>query len=200
MLALRDRQVRNALVLLLTSRGVPMLTAGDEMGRTQHGNNNAYCHDELTWVDWRLADENADLVGFTAALVAFRAAHPALRRDLPVTDDPDGGVRWHGAEPGRPDWSVHSGLLACELHDEESGDVVYLAANNHWEPVAVTLPDSPEGLGWALFADTSRPSPHEVCAPGEHLPDGTRLELGPRSTLLLTARAVTATTDRRGAR
>ena len=199
-LALRDRQVRNALVLLLTSRGVPMLTAGDEMGRTQHGNNNAYCHDELTWLDWRLAEDNADLVRFTAALIAFRAAHPALRRDRPVTDDPDGGVRWHGVEPGAPDWSVHSGLLAAELHDEESGDVVYLAANNQWEPVAVTPPDLPEGHGWVLFADTSRPAPHDLCAPGEPLPDGARLELGPRSTLLLTARAVAVTTDPRGAR
>ncbi|HSP89712.1 MAG TPA: glycogen debranching protein GlgX, partial [Vicinamibacterales bacterium] len=80
-LALRARQTRNFLATLLLSQGVPMLTAGDELGRTQHGNNNAYCQDnEISWIDWDLTSEQLDLLAFTRRLINFRAAHPVLRR------------------------------------------------------------------------------------------------------------------------
>ena len=80
-LALRRRQQRNFLVTLLLSQGVPMLLHGDEMGRTQQGNNNAYCQDnELSWIDWSLVETNADLVDFTSKLTKLRDDHPVFRR------------------------------------------------------------------------------------------------------------------------
>src|SRR5690606_343264 len=80
-LELRARQQRNFLATLLLSQGIPMLSHGDELGRTQRGNNNAYCQDnEISWIDWRLDAEQRDLLDFTRRLIALRAAHPVLRR------------------------------------------------------------------------------------------------------------------------
>ncbi|WP_309110628.1 glycogen debranching protein GlgX [Saccharothrix sp.] len=176
-LALRDRQVRNALLLLLTSQGVPMLLAGDEAGRTQRGNNNAYCHDsELSWFDWDLVERNDSLVEFTRRAIAFRAAHPALRRRGHLAGGRD--VVWHGVAPERPDWSGGSRLLAAELCCGD--DRVYVAANAHWEGVDVVLPDGE----WRLFADTGAGVVHE---PGQEPPVGSSVWLGPRSVVVLTA-------------
>jgi glycogen operon protein len=183
--ALRARMVRNALVLLLTSRGVPMLLAGDEFGRTQCGNNNAYRHDgELSWLDWSMARTNADLVRFTSHVIAFRHAHPALRRDFGSAD-----VRWHGLLPDTPDWSPERGLIAVTLTDHD-GDVVHVVANAHWEGQELRLPDPPEQCAWHLFADTSAASPSDVSEPGAEPPliDQARLWAGPRSVVVLTAR------------
>jgi isoamylase len=175
--ALRARQVRNALVLLLTSHGVPMLSAGDEVGRTQHGNNNAYCQDELTWFDWNLVHANVDLLRFTRELIALRRAHPALRADRHAGSDGSRvQVRAHGVRPDEPDWSAQSRFVAWQLDDNEHDDHVYLAANAHWEPVEVLLP---AGHQWELAVSTTETV----------LTDQRRIVLGPRSTLVLTARA-----------
>ncbi|MFS8097918.1 DUF3459 domain-containing protein [Lentzea alba] len=159
-LALRRKLTRFALTLLLLARGVPMLVAGDEFGRTQQGNNNAYCHDdELSWVDWDLASRNRDLVEFTAALIAFRRAHPALRSG---TFD---GVT-----------SSLSGRVAG-LTFEVPGDAVFLAANAHWEPAWTPVPAAPDGMEWRLFADTS----------GSRAGVEDRITLEPRSAVVLEA-------------
>ena len=93
---LRARQTRNFLVTLFCSQGVPMLLAGDEIGRTQRGNNNAYCQDSpVSWVDWENAAKHADLADFTAALSALRRAHPVFRRRRFFSGPPPG-------RPGRP--------------------------------------------------------------------------------------------------
>jgi glycogen operon protein len=193
-LALRDRQVRNALLLLLCSHGVPMLQAGDEFGRTQRGNNNAYCHDgDLTWLDWDMAGTNADLVRFTRDVIAFRRAHPVLRPARHVTGDGSGPVdaTWHGVRPGQPDWSPDGRLLAVMLRGQDvpgrGPDIVYLAANTHWEPTAVALPDLPPGLRWVRFADTHDTGPS--LPPGRERPvaDPGRVPLGARSVVVLTA-------------
>ena len=104
---LRRRQTRNMLTTLLLSQGVPMLLAGDEMGRTQQGNNNAYCQDnELSWVDWSLVDQNSDLVDFVAGLCRLRNEHPVFRRrrwftGRSVRGDEVGDIAWY-----RPDGST----------------------------------------------------------------------------------------------
>ncbi|MEU4745986.1 alpha-amylase family glycosyl hydrolase, partial [Actinosynnema sp. NPDC023658] len=166
-LALRERLTRNALTLLLLSRGVPMLVAGDEFGRTQQGNNNAYCHDdEVTWVDWEQARRNPGLTEFTRSLIAFRHAHPALRRDA------FDGVEWHA-----PDESPENRVVAVTFSAPD--DVVFLAANAFWEPVDVTLPPLPANREWRLFVDTS--DVHR------EVPDQDRITAGPRSVLVLTA-------------
>ncbi len=103
-LALRDRQQRNFITTLMLSQGVPMMLHGDEMGRTQNGNNNVYCQDNTTsWVDWSLLEQNASLVGFTAGVIALRHAHPVFRRRRFFAGRPiarprraDGQNRWSG--------------------------------------------------------------------------------------------------------
>ncbi|MDT0270319.1 alpha-amylase family glycosyl hydrolase [Streptomyces sp. DSM 44915] len=195
--ALRARQARNALLLLLTSRGVPMLLAGDEHGRTQGGNNNAYSQDNPTsWLDWSLADAppGAALLRFTRRCLAFRRAHPVLRR----LDHPEGRrrpgaphppVSWHGETPDQPDWSAASTLLAVLLHDEAADDTVYLAANTGDAPRTVRAPAPPPGRRWHVFADTAAPPGADAHPPGAEppCPDPDRLTLPPRATTLLVA-------------
>ncbi|MGM1063252.1 glycogen debranching protein [Saccharothrix sp. Mg75] len=160
-LGLRARQARNALTLLMVSNGVPMLLGGDEFGRTQRGNNNAYCQDnDTTWVDWELAGRNADLVAFTRSLVDLRARHPVLRRaEHPGGEDVPGwrypAVSWHGARPFEPDWSDASRLVAVLLHDGDAGDTVFVAANTDLAAVDVVPPGAPEGTAWHVVVDTS---------------------------------------------
>src|SRR5262249_27430887 len=106
--ALRQRQMRNFLTLLLISQGVPLLLMGAEFGRTQQGNNNAYCQDnEISWVDWGLAQKNAGLLRFTRLMIALRKRHFALSREQFINR-----VSWHGTRVGDPDWSGLSRTLA----------------------------------------------------------------------------------------
>ena len=196
-LALRGRQARNALLLLLTSHGVPMLLAGDEVGRTQHGNNNAYCQDNADfWFDWSLVERNADLLRFVRNAIAFRRAHPVLRRAAHPVGRQSGGtfpdVSWHGVRAYTPDWSPHNRLLAAMLYEPtgDGEDCVYLAANSHWDPHEVELPELPDGLRWHLFADTAAASPADAAVPGEEpvLADQRHRRVAPRSTVVLVAR------------
>ncbi|MCR6487402.1 glycogen debranching protein GlgX [Amycolatopsis sp. OK19-0408] len=201
---LRERQVRNALLLLLTSHGIPMLLAGDEAGRTQGGNNNAYCHDdELSWFDWTLVERHADLVRFTRHLIAFRKAHPCLRRRRQPAGHTHGllfpDVSWHGVRPWTPDWSPHSRVFAamlCARHDDGADDCVYVAANTHWEPHELWLPELPPGLSWHRFADTGATPGADSHAPGAEppLPRQDSIRLAPRSAAVLLARPGPAAT------
>jgi isoamylase len=196
-LALRGRQVRNALLILLCSWGIPMLLGGDEAGRTQLGNNNAYCHDSpLTWFDWTLPEQNEDLVRFVRLAIAFRAAHPAVRQRTSPPDTGNGwfpAVSWHGTRAWQADWAPHCRLLACMLysHDGDGNhDCVYLAANSFWEPLRVELPPLPDGVAWHLFADTFAQPPGEAAVPGQEpeLPDQAAVWVHERSAVVLTAR------------
>ncbi|MFD1934332.1 MULTISPECIES: glycogen debranching protein [Nonomuraea] len=180
-LSTRARQTRNALLLLLASRGIPMLLAGDEAGRTQRGNNNAYCHDSpLTWFDWRLVEDNADLFAFVRRAIAFRRAHPVLRSGSPEQ------VTWHGVRAWAPDWSTHCRLMAA-MFDGGADDCVYVAANSYWEGHTLDLPAPPRGMAWHLFADTAAASPWDAHEPGAEPPlaDQSQVEIGPRSVLVL---------------
>ncbi len=109
--ALRMRQMKNAMTMLLISQGVPMILMGDEMGRTQFGNNNTYCHDnELNWQDWALLEQNAELFRYVKTMLAFRHAHHALRNrwHLTGTDTVGSGyadITWHGTQAWNADWS-----------------------------------------------------------------------------------------------
>ncbi|MFD5795924.1 glycogen debranching protein GlgX [Streptomyces diastatochromogenes] len=199
---LRTRQMKNMLGILLTSQGVPMILAGDEVGRTQLGNNNGYCQDnELSWFDWGLVEANAELLEFTRRLIAFRHAHPVLRTvDHPVGSDRVGSgypdISWHGVGAWRPDWSAHSrvvGLMRCGRHAKGGAvadDHVYIGINAHWESHDLELPGLPEGQAWHLFADTALAAPHglaEVGAESElHHPG--RYHLGPHALVILVGR------------
>jgi glycogen operon protein len=192
---LRNRQLKNAMLVLLTSRGIPMILAGDEVGRSQGGNNNVYCHDdELSWFDWSLTESNAELLQFVRRVISFRQDHPVLRgMHHPSSVDPleclHPEVSWHGVRAWEPDWSSTGrvlGVMWCGHHiDNGSPDYVYLAANSHWEGHEVELPTLEEGWSWRLFADTSKSSPFDACEPGyeTEVPNTDRYPVGPRSVV-----------------
>jgi glycogen operon protein len=194
--ALRKKQVRNLLTLLMLSQGRPMLLAGDEFGRTQRGNNNAYCQDnEISWVDWRLLDQNRDLFRFTRLLIAFRRTHPVLRRTAFLTGrgdrrSPRPDVAWHGTDLGEPDWSPKSLCLAMHLageHAPEPDCDIYLAANASALDLSFELPAPPVGRRWARLVDTAAPSPADIAEPGAEplLADQSRALVRARSCLVL---------------
>jgi isoamylase len=171
--ALRERQKRNFLATLLFSQGVPMLLAGDEMGRTQRGNNNAYCHDNpLSWVDWELDADGRALLDFTASVIRLRNAHPLFRRRTyfrgrAVRDPQMKDISWlnpDGAEMSDHDWNkafarclgvLVSGRGLTE-RDERArlveDDDLLLLLNAHHDTIAFTLP----GSGWRPLLDTAR--------------------------------------------
>ena len=152
---LRTRMMKNAMGILLMSRGTPMFLAGDEFANTQFGNNNAYCQDnEISWLDWNYCDKNRDILEF-----AFRKQHDCIRRDLKA------------AKCGFPNISVHAGtpwnaLITKDTkamyvvyagYDENTrdDDIVCVCLNVWWEGVEIQLPDLPEGKSWHLVASTA---------------------------------------------
>jgi glycogen operon protein len=197
--ALRRRQARNFMATLLLSQGVPMLLAGDEFLRTQGGNNNAWCQDnEVSWVDWRLAEENADFLRFTRMLIALRRAHPALRRRTFFRGSGPGGhmepdIVWHGVEPGRPDFSPGSRTLAFALDGSQTGREpdhdFYVACNAWWEPVHFRIPAAPSGRPWRRVIDTALPSPNDIveAQDGPRIPAGGTYAVAPHSLIALIA-------------
>jgi len=190
-LALRARQQRNFLTLLLLSQGVPMLLAGDELGRSQRGNNNAYCQDnEISWLDWTLAGTNADLLRFTQRLVRFRKAHRSLRRRSFFEDERRPAVAWHGTRLGRPDWSAEARVLAMQILPTALDETIYLAANACWEPRRFELPRLSPGKSWRRFVDTGLPPGEDALEPGAEAPvaDARIRLVGPRSVVVLVGR------------
>jgi isoamylase len=212
--ALRARQVRNFLVTLFLSQGVPMLTAGDELGRTQDGNNNAYCQDnEVSWMDWTLAAEHEDLLDFTRVLADLRRAHPVFRRRRFFSGEPAaaGGLRdiiWL-APSGEPmadgDWGdsqlksigvfLNGGAITepGPRGDPLVDQSFLLLFNARAEPVTFRLPGAAYAASWEPVADTAAAP---GCLPGTGL-DGpasvtaeASVEVAPRAVIVL--RAVTA--------
>lgn len=168
--ALRTRQSMNALSMLLTSRGTPMLLMGDEFGRSQHGNNNAYCLDSpISWVDWTLLNSNKLLFDYTQALVNFRHQHPCLR--INRFDHPGSShlpsCSFHGTSPWQVDWSAESRqlawLMSCDKPDSKLMDAVYVATNTAHYATWFDLPRLPQGYGWHLCFNTGDAStPHHT--------------------------------------
>ena len=177
-LALRRRQARNLIATLMVSQGVPMLLAGDEFLRTQQGNNNAWCQDNaISWVDWRLAERNADFLRFVQQVIALRRRHPSLRRRTFLTGRAEDGqppdIVWHGVEPCHPDYSPESRSLAFTLDGrrcDRPGVVdrdLYIAMNAFWEPLTFRIPGSPSGRPWRRAIDTALASPEDALDPDE---------------------------------
>ena len=148
-----------------------MILAGDEMGRTQQGNNNAYCQDNgISWMNWNLAKENADLVRFFQLLIAFRKRCPMLRRDTFALDGSTGfHVTWHGTKRMSADWSPESRSLAMQwtqTHPDGSRDDLHFIAHAHWEDAGFELPDIGKRK-WFRLVDTALPSPQDIAEPGK---------------------------------
>jgi glycogen operon protein len=195
---LRRRQIRNFLTILMLSQGTPMLLAGDEFGRTQRGNNNPYCQDnEISWVDWTLAETNRDLLRFTRLLIEFRRAHSVLRRSDFLTGEetehaPGRDVTWHGMRLDGPDWTSESLTLAMHLsgeHAEPPDCDIYFAANASDEDLSFELPAPPRNTRWACVIDTAEPSPRDIAADGEEPAVGaTAVTVGAYSCVVLRTR------------
>jgi glycogen operon protein len=171
-LRIRGQQVRNLMATLLVSQGVPMLVAGDEFLRTQRGNNNAWCQDNsISWLDWTLRERNADFFRFVQKMIAFRKAHPVLRRRsffVPSQRGHPTAILWHGREPARPDFSDRSQALAFALDGRRSDYPqvvdrdIYVAMNASARPAEFRVPASPSGRAWRRVVDTSLPSPDDI--------------------------------------
>ena len=178
-LALRERQKRNFLATLLLSQGVPMLLGGDEMGRTQQGNNNAYCQDnELNWVDWQQDAARRDLLAFTRSVIALRRQHPVLRRrqffyGRKIRSSEVKDLSWFrpdGKEMTEETW--HDTLARCiglrlagdaiaEVDAKGNpilDDTLLILLNAHHETVPFTLPAHRRGVKWELLLDTRAPA------------------------------------------
>jgi glycogen operon protein len=196
-LALRERQSRAMLTTLLLSFGVPMLLGGDEMGRTQQGNNNAYCQDnEIAWLDWSQPD--TELRDFTTRLVALRKQHPVFRRRRFLAGAEASELQWftpQGAGMTSGDWS-DAGALAIGLYLDGSDDPDHaedgtplldddflVLVNAWWEPLEFVLPASREGAAWRLEVDTYDPAATGRSAPAQAA--GQRVTVGPRSIIVL---------------
>jgi isoamylase len=166
---LRNRQVKNCLALALLSTGTPMLLMGDEVRRTQCGNNNAYCLDEeTTWFDWSAVGRHANLHRFVRQLIAFRRTRtlPVERFDMTLNElIAQHPVEWHGVTLGEPDWGDASHSLAATVHFKTDRIVLHLMINAYWEALAFAIPPLDENHGsWRCCVDTFRASPRDICA------------------------------------
>jgi isoamylase len=166
--ALRCRQIKNFLALLMVAVGTPMLLMGDELRRTQHGNNNAYCQDnELSWLDWSLKERNPGLHRFVKLLIAFRS-----RRDVAVEGSrltlnellEQARLEWHGVALNRPDWNEDSHSIAFTISSLRGRFVLHAMLNAYWEPLIFELPParSPDNPRWRRWIDTFLPPPQDI--------------------------------------
>ena len=155
---LRARLVKNACVVLMLSRGIPMFLAGDEFGNTQFGNNNAYCHDnEISWLDWSLLDKNRDLFEFFQYMIWFRKMHRIVRVDTEMCSLNYPFISHHGLQPFWPDYNSNHhyvGIMYAGRNRNGEDELVYVAINAFWNPQTFTLPQAPEGRRFYVVIDT----------------------------------------------
>jgi len=200
---LRERQKRNFMATLLLSQGVPMLCGGDELSRTQNGNNNAYCQDnELSWYNWELDERREALLSFVKHLIQVRREHPALRRHKffqgrPIRGTDIKDIMWlrpDGQEMTEEDWNASWGrcigmLLGGEALNEvnENGepvidDTLLIAFNSHIEPVQFLIPQPSEGIKWEVLINTNR---SDLATAYSMVNGGKSIEISGRSVVAL---------------
>ena len=189
--ALRRRQIRNCLTILLLAEGRPMLLMGDEVRRTQAGNNNAYCQDNpLSWFDWDDLRRFADCRRFVRRLIHFHEHSPVFR-DRAFWGQPGAtAITWHGVRLNTPDWGDGSHALAYELFHEQTGTHVHVMLNAYWEPLAFDLPAPRLGFVWKCLVDTARETADTDDTPPLILAAGQQsLVCEPRSSVVLVSEA-----------
>ncbi len=192
-LKLRFRQMRNMFTILLTSRGIPMMLSGDEFANTQFGNNNAYCQDnEISWIDWSMAERHKDLHEYVKRLIAFRKKHPVFKAsDYNFGENGTGypELSFHGTRPwdidvGAP--SLSFGYMFAEdgrKYNTGKDVFIYVGVNAYWEEQTFELPKLPDKYSWHLafegfgyYADEGKE---------EKLSDQKYITCGPRTTMIL---------------
>jgi isoamylase len=173
--SLRLQQLKNFITILLTSQGTPMLLMGDEVRRTQGGNNNAYCQDNPTsWFDWNGLENNADLLRFVQKLVYFYRHHSLFQQEKFWTDPAGPDIIWHGVALNQPDWSQDSHSLAFELTNPDDKEHLYIILNAYWKPLEFELPPLPASKRWQRVVDTSLASPNDFADPAVKFPKSKR--------------------------
>jgi isoamylase len=189
---LRERQSKNLLALTLLSIGTPMLLMGDEIRRTQLGNNNAYCQNtEMSWLDWSLGDVNADLLRFVQHINRARLHFNEGCEDGKLSLEEyliRARIEWHGIELGKPDWNRESHSIAFTLQSPTLSQVRYIAINSYWEVLEFELPPvAPAlGVGWLRLMDTSLPSPMDIVGKDDGVAvQGPKYLVNPRSIIML---------------
>lgn len=194
---MRERQMRNAFLMLFLSQGVPMIYGGDEIGNSQDGNNNAYCQDNsIGWIDWKGLKKNEKLLAFVKDAIAFRKNHPVLHQqkelkgvDYLTRGFPD--ISFHGERA----WYCNSentsrllGVMYCGSYakkaDGTMDDHIYVAYNFHWENRTIALPNLPDGIEWKRVVDTSE---EEFFHESEETYKKT-IEIAPRTIVVLLGR------------
>ena len=191
---LRNRQVKNFLTITMFALGVPMLLMGDEVRRTQRGNNNAYCQDdEISWLDWTLLETHADVHRFVKLMAARRVERDveseALRLSLNQMLRAQ-KLEWHGVALHRPDWSRSSHSLAFSVELPKDGLLVHAMLNAYWEPLTFELPllERWKGARWRRWIDTSLASPEDIVEISEAKEmEATTYCVAPRSVAVLIA-------------
>ncbi len=186
---MRNRLIKNFLLTLFISRGVPMLLGGDEFRRTQRGNNNAYCQDnEVSWFDWSLLETHTEIQRFTRGMIAFRRAHPVLRREKFYTD---ADIKWFGPNGATPDWAdQRQKSLACLILGQtmlgQTEPDLFLLFNADTRSVDFSIPALPAGKIWRLAVDTSRTAPDDLFDRGKEpsLQGQIGFRLEPRSSAI----------------
>ena len=187
---LREKQIRNFTAIQFLSQGVPMILAGDEVRRTQGGNNNAYCQDnEISWFDWSLREKNGSSFEFFKRMIAFRMRNACLRRDKFFGGGrnsrglPD--IAWHGTAVDRPDWSESATALAFTLAGVDREPDLHVILNQHHEDKDFELPQLP-GRSWKRAVDTRFSGRDAIAEPGhEELVHGSSYLAQGRSVVVL---------------
>ena len=165
--ALRNRQIKNFLTLLMLSAGTPMLLMGDEVRRTQGGNNNAYCQDSaVSWFDWDLLKRHGDIHRFVKALNMFRQRRDVVAEGAPLSLNQllrRARVEWHGIDINRPDWGDHSHSLAFTVRSLHGRFLLHGMLNAYWDCLTFELPPIEHGdQAWRRCIDTALEEPNDI--------------------------------------
>ncbi len=169
--ALRERQIKNFLTILFTSQGTPMLLMGDEVRRTQQGNNNAYCQDnQLSWFDWSLVEQQKNILNFTKKLITYTQALEIFKERRLLVTAPESNephLVWHGVELEEPDLGDASHSLAFTLYHPDHKEELHIMLNAFWKPLFFELPKPISGYKWHRIIDTYLPPGSDIRLPQE---------------------------------
>jgi isoamylase len=185
---LRLCQIKNFLLTLMISRGVPMLLGGDEFRRTQKGNNNAYCQDnETSWYDWSLLEQHQEIYRFTREMIAFRLAHQILSKEQFYTT---AEIQWFAPQGGLPDWADSQAKQFACLVQEDEQQWLFLMFNSGDDAINFCLPAMSSKARWYQVIDTSHHAPQDIFSNGDEplLEDTHYYNLRPKASAILLVR------------
>jgi glycogen operon protein len=165
--ALRNRQIKNFFALTLLSIGAPMISMGDEVRRTQYGNNNAYCQDnEISWFDWSIIEKNAHIHRFVKYIIRERLQRDSSQAEYSMSLNQllsKGSINWHGVKLYEPDWSHHSHSIAFTAQSLSGNVMMHYMLNAYHNPLEFELPLLNDNAKWHRWIDTSLQSPDDIC-------------------------------------